>query len=143
MSAPDAFDAPLSRRRRAARPAGRYSRFVNLMKLVLPLMALALLAAIVAWPGMQVAKPGALPLSFTDIKTDDNGLTMASPRYIGTDESGQPFTVTAESATQDKADADRVDMVKPEADMTTKGGTWINVAATTGTYLPKTKMLHL
>jgi lipopolysaccharide export system protein LptC len=126
-----------------ARPAGtRYSRFVGLMKILLPLGALGLVAAVIAWPGMDM-RPGSLPLSFTDIKADDKGLTMKSPRYVGADRDGQPYTVTADNATQDKLDPERVDLVNPEADMTLKSGRWVNLKADQGLYRPKAQKLDL
>jgi hypothetical protein len=74
------------------------------MKVALPVAALALIAAVVAWPGGDASRPGALPISFANIKIDPTGLTMKSPRFVGVDNQGQAYTVTADEAVQDKAD---------------------------------------
>jgi lipopolysaccharide export system protein LptC len=120
-----------------------YSRFVSLMKVALPVAALALIAAVVAWPGGDTSRPGALPLSFANIKIDPTGLTMKSPRFVGVDKQGQAYTVTAEEAIQDKADAERVDLTSPEADISLKNGSWFHLQAKTGLIRPKLNTIDL
>jgi len=120
-----------------------YSRFVSLMKVALPVAALGLIAALVAWPGGDVSRPGALPLSFANVKVDPTGLTMESPRYVGVDNQGQAYTVTAGEAIQDKADAERVDLTNPEADISLKSGTWFHLQAESGVIHPKLNTIDL
>ncbi len=134
---PVAFTPPV------AKVGRRYSRFVSLMKVALPVAALALIAAVVAWPGGDTSRPGALPISFANIKIDPTGLTMQSPRFVGVDKQGQAYTVTAVEAIQDKADAERVDLTSPEADISVKSGGWFHLQATTGIIRPKLNTIDL
>lgn len=121
----------------------RYSRFVGLMKVALPVAALALIAAVVAWPGGDASRPGALPISFANIKIDPTGLTMKSPRFVGVDNQGQAYTVTADEAVQDKADAERVDLTNPEAEITLTDRGWFHLQSQTGVIYPKTNIIDL
>lgn len=121
----------------------RYSRFVGLMKVALPVAALALIAAVVAWPGGDASRPGALPISFANIKIDPTGLTMKSPRFVGVDNQGQAYTVTADEAVQDKADAERVDLTNPEAEITLTDRGWFHLQSQTGVIHPKTSIIDL
>ena len=134
---PVVFTPPVARMGRS------YSRFVSLMKVALPVAALGLIAAVVAWPGGDTSRPGALPISFANIKIDPTGLTMKSPRFVGVDKQGQAYTVTAAEAIQDKADAERVDLTNPEADISLNSGAWFHLQAKTGVIRPKLNTIDL
>ena len=121
----------------------RYSRFVGAMKVALPVTALSLIAAVVAWPGGDSSRPGALPISFANIKIDPTGLAMKSPRFVGVDTQGQAYTVTADEAVQDKAEAERVDLTNPEAEITLKDRGWFHLQSETGVIHPKTNTIEL
>ena len=58
----------------------RYSRYVNFMKFILPLMALALVAAITIWPQLQVMDTSfSIALSNAKLSTKE-GLSMVNAR---------------------------------------------------------------
>ena len=118
-----------------------YTRFVRLMKVVLPAAALGLVVTLVMWPDEDSS--GALPLAFSRIEADGDGLRMVSPHYIGNDEEGRPFSIRAAWAIQDSFDPTRVDMNAPDFEMTNKDGTWFNLTAAQGVYLPKADTMHL
>ena len=76
----------------------RYSRFVNFMKFILPLTALALVAAIMIWPQLQVMdKSFSIALSNAKLSTKE-GLIMVNARFVGVDHRKQPFSITADIA---------------------------------------------
>lgn len=110
-----------------------YSRFVDLMRWILPVTALVLVAILIAWPGRDGADEG-LTLSFVDLGGHDEKLRMISPRYVGTDSHGQPFVITADAATQDETDQDIVTLDAVEADVTLDDGRWIVLQSPTGIY---------
>ncbi|HEY4134410.1 MAG TPA: LPS export ABC transporter periplasmic protein LptC [Alphaproteobacteria bacterium] len=132
-----------TRRRLRETPRGNYSRFVTLMKLVLPTVAVALVALVLVWPQLQ-SREGGFKLDFAQLKIGDaERLRMVSPRYTGRDENNLPYEVTADSANQDTPKADDIGLEGPKADMTLSDGTWIAIEAPEGNYGQKTQMLDL
>ena len=120
----------------------RYSRFVGLMRLLLPLVALALVVIVVAWPDLYRSNDG-FRITFSSIESSDESLTMANARYVGRDANGQPFVVTAATATQDKTDSKQVLLDGLQADLTLTDGTWITLSANTGVYHQSNELLDL
>jgi lipopolysaccharide export system protein LptC len=112
---------------------GSYTRFVDLMRWLLPLAALVLIAILIGWPGRDNGD-GNLTLSFVNMGRQDESLRMISPRYVGTDSHGQPFVVTADAARQDEADQDLITLDAVEADVTLEDGHWIVLQSPTGLY---------
>jgi len=124
--------APSRRRRASASP--RYTRFVGMMKLLLPMLALALIVAVIAWPTAFERSTG-IPLSFSALKQDEaDKLTMLNPRYLGTDRDNQPFVITAEAAEQDPVDQRQVTLTALQADLTARDGSWFTLLAGNGIY---------
>ena len=96
-------------------PAG-YSGFVGLMRYLLPAMAAALLALVVAWPLIGDGGQGVhIPLA-TDAGIDGR-LTMVNASYQGTDAKNRPFAVRGEEAFQPETDSPVVHLNGVEADI--------------------------
>lgn len=114
------------------------SRHVSFLKVALPLVALILLGLVLAWPRL-VPDPrefrlgggggGAPIVSTGEAETS----RMLKPRFVGVDESNQPFAVTADAATH-AGSADRILLAAPKADVTTSDGSWVSVEAREGLY---------
>jgi lipopolysaccharide export system protein LptC len=131
------------RRRGRDTPRGSYSRFVTLAKLLLPTVAVALIAAVFIWPQLQ-SREGGFNLGFAELKIGDaERLRMINPRYTGLDQNQLPYEVTAEVANQDSPKADDIQLEKPKADMTLSDGTWIAIEAPLGNYGQKSQLLDL
>ncbi len=110
----------------------RYSRFVGMMKLVLPLSALALVAMVVAWPYLGANDDG-IPLSFTSVGVGlDENVFMTNARYIGADDEDQPYTLTADQAAQDEDDPNLIRLTRPQADILLNEGSWLALTADSG-----------
>jgi len=124
-------------RRRVIRPVSRsYSRVVTLLKLVLPALALALVALVAAWPALnELPKP--------HIAADKGQLEMIKPRYFSADEKDQPFSVTAERAEQSTDQPGILLLDKPEAEMTETEGTWVTMRSERGWYDQNTGILKM
>lgn len=122
--------------------ASRRSRFVNLMKVALPVLALVLVIAVLAWPQLR-RTTDEFRLSFSSVETDGGALTMAKARYHGVDEKGQPYVVTADSATQDLQDRSLITLEQLTADIITTKGEWFTLSSDTGVYREDVKQLHL
>ncbi len=111
----------------------RRSRFVGLMKVMLPILGVALFGLVLAWPQI-VRRADGFRISFAKVDEQDGSLTMDKARYRGTDAKGQPFLVTADSATQILGDAKQIILDQVNADITLNGGTWASLQSRTGLY---------
>lgn len=120
---------------RRVRSTALWSRFVWLMRGVLPGAALGLFALLVAWPQLMVPDE-----RVTLGKTDGTGglganaLTMVNPRYYGVDTKTRPYSVSADTANQTGIDSGVILLDKPRADTVMKDGSGILLDAERGVY---------
>lgn len=120
-------------RPRVPRPfaTARSSRTVAAMKMLLPAIALCLVALVVIWPQL-LQDPrevmGGKPISSSDADT----LRVANPRFVGVDEKNRPYEIIAASARQESESANDVHLDRPQADMLTESGTWMTLTAGRG-----------
>ena len=121
----------------------RYSRYVNFMKFILPLTALALVAAIMIWPQLQVMDTSfSIALSNAKLSTKE-GLSMVNARFVGVDLKKQPFSITADIAKNLLKDITQIELEMPKADITVSDGSWLVLTANSGVYYQKRKFLNL
>lgn len=120
-----------------------YSRFVGLMKIVLPATAVALAALVLFWPQINPLD-NRFRLKPVQVTIDDlENLRMVQPRFVGTDAKNQPFTITADQATQEAGASDTTALASPKGDLTLNNGSWIALAASEGVYHKQTRLLEL
>lgn len=113
---------------------GAYSVFVGFMKFLLPALAAGLVLLIVAWPNISIDEDG-LRIGIADISPRHaENLSMMNARLTGIDKDNQPFTITADEASQDRAEEDIVELQQPKADITLQDGTWLALTAALGHY---------
>lgn len=123
-----------------ARAIARRRTILGAAKLLLPLVAVALLALLALWPEIdRSADSGRISYRRTNVMPESGDL--AEPSYRGVDSSNRPYTITATSAHQ--AGQNRTDLVVPKADMTLESGNWVMLDAAKGVYLPKDGQLDL
>jgi lipopolysaccharide export system protein LptC len=120
----------------------RRSRFVRVMKVALPLAAVAMVMAVIAWPQMRAQDPG-FRISYTSVDMGQVEPSMATARFHGTDRDKRPFRVTADTATQDPSERGKVLLDHLTADLTTKDGTWLSLSALSGIYWETRRQLSL
>ncbi|WP_156901539.1 LPS export ABC transporter periplasmic protein LptC [Nisaea denitrificans] len=123
----------------------RASRLVGFMKLILPALALAIIALIVSWPQLI---PDHTKFRLGDkvknvLVAATDGLSMDQPRYVGVDEEHRPYEVTASRASQQSHGDDRLDLVNPQADLEVSDDEWMALSAATGIYDKKQKTIDL
>lgn len=125
------------------RGGGRYSIAVATLKLALPLLALVVTVAILAWPEMggEEARISLKPAKVT--AEDATMLRMANARFVGTDEQDRPFTITSAETNQASATAPTVFLTTPRADLTTRTGSWMVADAKQGIYARDKRQLDL
>ena len=120
-----------------------YSRLVTLLKLVLPSVAVGLVALILLWPQFNPIDQR-FRLKPVNVGIEDlENLRMINPRYVGSDSENQPYTITADQALQGSGDSNVTDLVKPKGDITLDSGTWLSLSADTGIYRKKDQVLDL
>ncbi len=141
---PEAHEAHGHEHRVRLRHAGkRYSRFVGLMKIVLPSVAAVLVALVVAWPQFQDVREG-FRIEIAKLQMPfSGGQHLANARFTGVDKRNRPYTVTADSAVQTDERPGVVDLAHPKADITLSNGAWVAASASQGTYTKRDELLRL
>jgi len=120
-----------------------YSFFVVLMKVLLPAMAAALVLLLVVWPQLSPID-NHFRVGISKISLDQaESLNMLNPRYDGRDNKNQPFSVTADLASQESGASKVVDLDLPKADLTMEDGTWLVITANSGRYDREAEMVEL
>jgi len=114
--------------------------YINTSKLLLPVAALLLLASTALWPEFNKAADQAR-IALTGLRAVLDGARVTNAHYNGIDEHNRPYTITAATATQ--RDAEQVDLVLPNGDMTLENGTWLNIKSKQGVYMRKAQQLDL
>lgn len=123
--------------------AGRgYTLFIRIMRILLPLAAIAILAVVMTWSSLDkkvetIREEDILP----NIEEARNELIK--PHFESTDKNNRPFTVTADGARQDQNNPALVYLDKPMADIMTSDENWLAVRALKGTYEQQTEKLSL
>ncbi|MEX2644038.1 MAG: LPS export ABC transporter periplasmic protein LptC [Acetobacterales bacterium] len=126
-----------------ARFSTGYSRFVNMTKMVLPLVAAALLVALVAWPQLR-QQAESFRLDFANMPgVDADAMAMTKPRYTGFDSDNRPYTITADTASQLDREPSQVALEQLQADMTMSDGAWLALQSSFGVYDRDAEVLDL
>lgn len=121
----------------------RYSIFVGLMKVMLPAMAAALVLLVIAWPQLTFDE-SRFRLGISNLAPGQaQSLTMLNARFDGIDEKDQPYTLTADMATQASQNEDLIELELPKADITLQDGTWLALTAKSGQYDRESELLDL
>ncbi len=120
-----------------------YSRFVSLMKVLLPFIALSLILLVIAWPNLKL-QDTKFGLGFSALKMGDNAdPAMINPRFFGTDDRRQTFSITADLAKNLLSDERHVELEKPKADISLEDGSWLVVTASLGYFARQEEKLML
>lgn len=130
----DSDDAQDWRQARALPGSGEDPRrrlIMRLVKFVLPVIALAFLALMVAWPRL-FEEDSAFELTYSEIDMVKDDLRMSSPRFTGMGADNRPYMVTANAAVQDLNDHDLVRLDVLQADISMTDGSWLSINANNG-----------
>lgn len=125
----------------ARRRVRTYSRAVAWMKVLLPLGAVALIAAIF----LTARDKSDLTKIFTaeELATLGAGLRLDNPRFAGLTEQGEPFAIRADWALPDSALPRLIDLKRPEGEIEMSDGRTISARAATGRMHREDKTLVL
>ncbi len=125
-----------------------YSRFVNMMKFLLPIIALALISLIFLWPNLN-SDNLKFKLGFSALKLDIlNQPSLINPRYYSADSSNQNFSITADLVKRQKKiiNGENTEILKldgPKADIMMNDGTWLVLTAEKGVFAKNEQKLNL
>ncbi|MFZ5610003.1 MAG: LPS export ABC transporter periplasmic protein LptC [Pseudomonadota bacterium] len=128
--------------RLSLRPGGGYDRFIAIMRIVLPAIALALALLVVGWPLFNPREMSFL-LAIDKVRLSPEQMRMIKPRYFGVDSAGRPFIIEAASALQHSGDDEKVSLSEISAYMTLNEGVEVVSHANEGAYYPERKTLGL
>lgn len=148
-------DAPESERRMSrisARRVGRhnagYTRFVRLMRLVLPLTAVAIVALLFAWSSME-QQERIVPVSGQAQQQKEKPARRISrnellnPQFESIDAKSQPYKITADRAVQGEKNKDLIMLENPVGEIVMQDGGTVRVRSKTGAYRQDTERFFL
>lgn len=120
-----------------------YSRMVGTLRLVLPALAAILLGLVVAWPRLT-ANDDKFQLGISNLSPSSvENLSMVNARFYGLNRRNQPFTLTADVATEDEPGGGLIVLDQPKGDFVTSSGKGVYVEARRGFYQQKLHVLDL
>ncbi|MSO55276.1 MAG: LPS export ABC transporter periplasmic protein LptC [Rhodospirillales bacterium] len=120
-----------------------YSRFVTLMKVTLPLVALTLIGLVLAWP-RPVVDDSRFRIGFSILKASEaENPSMVNARYQGLDDQSQVYAITADMARDMLKGSAAIELDMPKADLALKDGSWLVLTAETGVYVRERRSLVL
>ena len=111
--------------------AQRYTRFVVVMRRALLGAAIVLVGIVVAY-SLLPRQQQRMAMTFEKMGNVAGDLAMIKPKLTGTDNKGNPFTVTADSAVQNPRNLRQATLRNVEADLTADDGQWLNLTSTRG-----------
>jgi lipopolysaccharide export system protein LptC len=146
--APDTEAVNIERRERLGRGTSAhiynptYSKFIRRMRLILPMVALALVAIVFAWGNMS--DENIVPVKDAKNAPQTIGKNeLLNPKFESMDDKKQPYTITAKRAVQAKEGENTVILESPTADMLLNSGNWIAIKAIEGAYKQDDRTLLL
>jgi lipopolysaccharide export system protein LptC len=136
------FDSWENRERPRVGDVLGYSRFVRIMKVMLPLVAISLIVLVVIY-STTGGDRNKVAFTMGTLDAVDKDRQLVNPKLTGTDGRGQPFTVTAKGATQAPGKARRLTIDEVTADITMQDKSWVQVGAIKGELDVEGKTLDL
>ncbi len=119
-----------------------YSRFVGVLKVLLPATAAGLIILVIAWQQfIQIGDPAEVVLPEVDLQGGE--VSVLNPRWNGVDNENRPFTVTADLVSQSKEDRNLYELELPKADITLEDETWLALTARAGQFFYEEQQLDL
>lgn len=118
-----------------------YSRVVRWLKIGLPLIALAILSSLFLLPRKQGLE-GGLIYSTADLIAIGEGMVVSNPKFTGSTDAGEPFVVSATSATPDGPDPKEVKLASPRASLDQDERS-VELTAASGVLAPRDGRLSL
>ncbi|MGN6147765.1 MAG: LPS export ABC transporter periplasmic protein LptC [Rhizomicrobium sp.] len=122
--------------------AERYARFVNIMRRGLLLAGLLLIGLVIGY-SLLPRQSQRMAMTFEKMGIVSGDLSMTKPKLHGTDSEGNPFTVTADKATQNPKHLRQASLANVQADLSLKDGQWMSATAPHGVLDANARQLQL
>lgn len=116
-----------------ARSVTQYSKFVRVMKIALPAAAAVLLLLVILLPVIREQENRFRIGATSDKETTGATLTMTNARFYGTDDKGEPYSLTAQGVRQ-VSGSKIIELNLPKAEITLTNGSWLSASADKGVY---------
>lgn len=116
----------------------RRSRLIRTLRVALPALIVVIflsLAGSVAWSTFR-SQPQAG-------RGQDEPIRLVTPRFVGRDDKGRPFVLTAQSATRDRLDYQRVILSKPALQLDQGGPDQLHINGANGIFHEQDGKLEL
>ena len=110
---------------------GLYSRFVAILKIGLPLIALGMLSALFLIQSDD-RLGGEISFSQADLVALGSGLRISNPTFTGTTRNNEPFRFTADMVIPDAAPPTRADIEWLDGRMELQGGLIVDISSDAG-----------
>ena len=111
----------------------QYSKFVRIMKIALPAAAALLLLIVILLPVIREQENRFRIGTKSDKETTGATLSMTNARFYGTDDKGEPYSLTAQGVRQ-VTGSKIVELNLPKAEITLTNGNWLSATADKGVY---------
>ena len=112
------------------------------MKILLPFLALGLIALIIIWPRLK--SEDTFRIGFSSVRLSGSAQPgVDNARYMGTDENRQPYSITADLARISAKVDGLISLEMPKADLTLEDGTWLVLTADNGQFMEGEQQLDL
>ena len=135
---------PSRRSAERARARNRYSRFVGLMRFLLPTIALFLIGLVVLWPQIMGGFGNTImPMLANERFSEAEAMLMQTPRYVGTTEADEPYEVVAGTALLDPEAPDRILLNQLDARVDRRATSDVRLLASNGVYHRAARRLEL
>jgi lipopolysaccharide export system protein LptC len=113
-----------------------YSEKIRLLRVVLPVVAVVMLATLIIWPLFSSRHGGIASI-------DAGAIAMINARFVGLDDKNRPVTITADQVVSTQDADGMVSLKMPLADLTYDRGRSVAIRAENGQYDQKTGRLRL
>ena len=127
---------------KAIATARRHTRMVRILRLVLPVCALAVLGLYFVSSKFSVSI-GDMQASVGDIEINSGSLRMINPKLEGVTDKGGAYKLTADYAEQEAGDLQTLRLYKVRAHLTQSKDAWSKMTAPKGTFNSKKESLEL
>lgn len=135
------LDSLPSRARITGAQAAARTRLVRRLRIILPSLALLLVAGLLA-NTREAGVDDAFLDDFADLSASTEEYKMANPKFAGVDDDGQPYEITAKEALQAPTDKEIVELIEPRA-VTQAGDKATVVTAKRGVFRSEASLLDL
>lgn len=111
-----------------ARQRGLYSRYISFAKIILPLIAIALLATVFLFTTERTIE-GGLSFSKADLVSLESGMLVSKPRFSGSNASGDVYYFSAEMLRPDAPSPTSLQATNLSGEITFLQGTSVQLSA--------------